>query len=152
MTQLVKDAIGFDLARGDTVSLKAVQFLTPPAAEPLPEIPIWQQAWVWDIGKQVLGGLFVLIVLFTVIRPAMKNLMKKPEPPVQYVQGADGTPLGLPDGSADNSQNSSGNGGAEEAKLLTPPGSDADVQQIQKFVQDQPKVSAQIVKGWVAAE
>ena len=152
MTQLVKDAIGFDLARGDTVSLKAVQFLTPPAAEPLPEIPIWQQAWVWDIGKQVLGGLFVLIVLFTVIRPAMKNLMKKPEPPVQYVQGADGTPLGLPDGSADNSQNSSGNSGAEEAKLLTPPGSDADVQQIQKFVQDQPKVSAQIVKGWVAAE
>ena len=45
-----------------------------------------------------------------------------------------------------------GSGSSEEAKLLGPPGSDAEVQQIQKFVQDQPKVSAQIVKGWVAAE
>ena len=37
MTELVKDAIGFDIARGDTVSLKAAQFLAPPVAEPLPE-------------------------------------------------------------------------------------------------------------------
>ena len=154
MAQLVKDAIGFDISRGDTVSLKAVQFLAPPAAEPLPEPPIWQQPWVWDIGKQALGGLFVLLVLFTVIRPAMKNLMKKPEPPTQYVANADGSQRSLEDGSASGEE---GAGAAAQAvagepKLLAPPGSDADVEQIQKFVQEQPKVSAQIVKGWVAAE
>ena len=154
MTQLVKDAIGFDIARGDTVSLKAVQFLAPPVAEPLPEPPIWQQPWVWDIGKQVLGGLFILLVLFTVIRPAMKNLMKKPSLPAHYGANADGEPksledgVGAPDGDSTRSQVTT----EGEAKLLAPPGSDADVEQIQKFVQDQPKVSAQIVKGWVAAE
>ena len=155
MTQLVKDAIGFDVSRGDTVSLKAVQFLAPPTAEALPEPPIWQQAWVWDIAKQALGGLFVLLVLFTVIRPAMKNLMKKPEPPVQYSANPDGAPRSLEDGSAgaEGEEGSSAQGGAGgEPKLLAPPGSDADIEQIQKFVQEQPKVSAQIVKGWVAAE
>ena len=157
MTQLVKDAIGFDIARGDTVSLKAVQFLAPPIAEPLPEPPIWQQPWVWDIGKQALGGIFVLIVLFTVIRPAMKNLMKKPAPPVQYTANPEGAPRSLEDGSGGSAEDSANGGAAQvaaggEAKLLAPPGSDADVEQIQKFVQDQPKVSAQIVKGWVAAE
>ena len=29
----------------------------PPTPEPLPEAPIWQQAWVWDVAKQVVGGL-----------------------------------------------------------------------------------------------
>ncbi|MEM7467028.1 MAG: flagellar basal-body MS-ring/collar protein FliF [Pseudomonadota bacterium] len=153
MTQLVKDAIGFNVSRGDTVSLRAVEFLVPPEADPLPEPPIWQQPWVWNIGKQVLGGIFALIVLFTVIRPAVKTLMKKPEPPMQLVANPDGTPRSLEsDANAQAETTQAANEGGGEAKLLAPPGSDADVEQIQKFVQDQPKVSAQIVKGWVAAE
>ena len=158
MTQLVKDAVGYEISRGDTVSLTAVEFLTPPIAEPLPELPIWQQTWVWDIAKQTLGGLFVLIVLFTVIRPTMKNLMKKPEPPVQYLQNPDGTLRSLPENSASGASDDAAGGQAalespaSEATLLAPPSSGEDIEQIKQFVQQQPKVSAQIVKGWVQAE
>ena len=77
--------------------------------------------------------------------------------PVQYTANPDGAPRSLEDGSGVGAEDSANGGAAQvaaggEAKLLAPPGSDADVEQIQKFVQDQPKVSAQIVKGWVAAE
>lgn len=157
MTQLVKDAVGYEISRGDTVSLTAVEFLAPPTAEPLPELPIWQQTWVWDIGKQALGGLFVLMVLFMVIRPTMKNLMKKPDPPVQYVQNPDGSLRSLTADSANGAGEANGEQAAleapaSEATLLAPPDSSEDIEQIKQFVQQQPKVSAQIVKGWVQAE
>ncbi|MEQ8663403.1 MAG: flagellar basal-body MS-ring/collar protein FliF, partial [Gammaproteobacteria bacterium] len=75
---LVKEAIGFDAARGDSVSVTPADFLAPPAPEPLPEPPLWEQPWVWSVGKQVLGGLFALFVLFGVIRPTVKSLMTRP--------------------------------------------------------------------------
>ena len=78
MTQLIKDAIGFDVARGDTVSVTAADFLAPPMPEPLPAQPMWQQPWVWDVGKQVLGALFVFFLVFAVLKPTMKSMLAKP--------------------------------------------------------------------------
>ncbi|MGR9092942.1 MAG: flagellar basal-body MS-ring/collar protein FliF, partial [Gammaproteobacteria bacterium] len=51
MTALVKETIGFDPARGDTVSVMSTDFVTPSVPEALPEPPIWEQPWVWDVGK-----------------------------------------------------------------------------------------------------
>ena len=62
MTQLVKDAIGYDAARGDTVSVTTTSFVEPLPPEPLPPTPIWQQPWAWDLGKQLAGGVFVLLL------------------------------------------------------------------------------------------
>lgn len=109
MTQLVKDSVGFQAARGDTVTLMPATFIEPVAPEPLPPLPIWKQPWVWDIGKQALGGLFVLILFFGLLRPAIKSLTAKPAvATVDSVRGADALPLGpngeqlaLPNGSRD---------------------------------------------------
>ncbi len=78
---LVKDAIGFDQNRGDSVSIINTDFLK---TEPeVVEIPLWKsllgEAWVWDLVKQVLGALGLLIVYLMFGRPFLRSLAPKQE-------------------------------------------------------------------------
>ncbi|MCJ8314351.1 MAG: flagellar M-ring protein FliF [Saccharospirillaceae bacterium] len=74
---IVQNTVGYDISRGDTVDVINAEFKAPIVAEEL--LSFWEQPWFWDNAKQVLGGLFVLIMIFGVIRPAVKNLMEKGE-------------------------------------------------------------------------
>lgn len=69
---LVRDAVGVDEARGDNLSLVNISFQSE--AEEDISLPIWQQAWFWDIIKQVAGGLAVLLIIFGVLRPLLRDL------------------------------------------------------------------------------
>lgn len=69
---LVRDAVGVDEARGDNLSLVNISFQSE--AEEDIGLPIWQQAWFWDIIKQVAGGLAVLLIIFGVLRPLLRDL------------------------------------------------------------------------------
>lgn len=73
LTILVRDAVGFSAVRGDSVNVINSPFAVPEEFVE-EEIPIWKQEWVWDIVRQVAAGLFVLLLVFAVIRPIMKNL------------------------------------------------------------------------------
>jgi flagellar M-ring protein FliF len=79
---LVKEAIGFDQARGDSVSIINTDFI--PVTEEVVEMPLWKsllgEAWVWDLVKQVLGAIGLLIVYLMFMRPFLRSL--KPEPAV----------------------------------------------------------------------
>ena len=162
MTNLVKEAIGFDAARGDSVSITSAQFLAPPALEPLPEAPIWQQPWVWNVAKQVAGGLFVMLVLFGVIRPTVKALMSKPLSAVAGSEftaleggmGANGMPALMgPAGSAGmDGQMALTNQQAHSDPLTASSHIDPNIDGIKQFVASDPRVAAQVIKGWVGGE
>ena len=158
MTDLVKEAIGFSAERGDSVSITSAEFQAPPAPEPLPEPPVWQQPWVWNVAKQVAGGLFVLFVLFGVIRPTVKSLMNKP----LKVAGAGETPalegtLAGPGGvpalpgatTADGLPALPGAQRGESGPLTVAAGIDPNIDSVKQFVNSDPRVAAQIIKGWV---
>ncbi|NNE63636.1 MAG: flagellar M-ring protein FliF [Gammaproteobacteria bacterium] len=74
---LVKDAIGYDENRGDSVSILNTSFLEvePPVVE---EAPIWQQmldeTWMVNLVKQVLGAIGLLIVYLMFGRPFLRSL------------------------------------------------------------------------------
>lgn len=72
---LVKDAVGFDAARGDSVSVVNSMFLGGP--QEIGEPDFWRQPWFWEIMKQILAGLFLLIIIFGVLRPMVKNLVER---------------------------------------------------------------------------
>jgi flagellar M-ring protein FliF len=74
LTALVREAIGFDARRGDSVRVMNSAFLSPEPVAELPEAPLWEQGWFIDIIKQVGGLLLVLILIFVVLRPTMKRL------------------------------------------------------------------------------
>ncbi len=74
MTQLVREAIGFNSLRGDSVNIVNTGFADLAALEVLPEIPLWEQGWFWSVVKQSLAGLAVLFLIFGVLRPTIKSL------------------------------------------------------------------------------
>jgi flagellar M-ring protein FliF len=73
-TDLVKQAVGFDNARGDQVTVTNVAFKALEAPEALPAIPLWEQSWFLNLLKQVGAVLVVLFILLGVLRPTMRNL------------------------------------------------------------------------------
>lgn len=74
---LVKEAIGFNPARGDSVNIINAPFITEAEAEPLPETSLLDQPWIWDAGKQLAGLALVLFLVFGVLKPVLKSLAEK---------------------------------------------------------------------------
>ncbi|MCP4979167.1 MAG: flagellar M-ring protein FliF [Gammaproteobacteria bacterium] len=77
---LVKETIGFDENRGDSVSVINASFLE--VEEPVVEaVPAWQsllnEAWIVNLVKQVLGALGLVLVYFIFLRPALRSLSLK---------------------------------------------------------------------------
>jgi len=74
---LVKETIGFDENRGDSVSVLNTSFLETPAPV-VEEVPVWKnlmgEAWIMNLVKQVLGAIGLLIVYFLFGRPFLRSL------------------------------------------------------------------------------
>ncbi len=71
---LIADTIGLNNKRGDSINVLSSSFVKP---EPIPEQPVekfWKTAWFYSMVKQSLGGLFVLLLVFGLLRPVMRNL------------------------------------------------------------------------------
>jgi flagellar M-ring protein FliF len=73
---LVKDAVGFNAARGDSVNVINSPFMGKNEIE-LGSPEFWTQPWFWEIMKQVLAGLFLLVLIFGVIRPTIHSIANK---------------------------------------------------------------------------
>jgi flagellar M-ring protein FliF len=145
---LVMDAIGFNMARGDSLNVVSAPFVTPIEAEPLPGIPLWEQPWVWDVGKQVLGALVVLFLIFGLIRPAFRDLNKSPDKQLANQSGENAEGMSAEQVLAASSKN-----GEDIAKLTT--GSERVEQHltnIRSLVQQDPALVAQVVKNWAASD
>ncbi len=144
ITNLVKETIGFNIIRGDRVNVMNSQFSLPEAIEPLPEIPIWQQAWVWDIAKQVLGGLFVLFLVFGILRPSIKNMMNK-EMTLHQTALAGGDAVAKLAGDI-------GDSATEMKALEAAPEYDRSISNVKEMVATDPKLAAQVVRNWVGED
>ncbi len=75
-TTLVKDAVGFDEKRGDSVSVvnQSFQAEAAVAAEVANKTPIWQNPLVRDIAKLVAGLVIILLLLLFVVKPLIRGL------------------------------------------------------------------------------
>lgn len=140
-TLLVKEAVGFSALRGDSVNVISAAFTPPEVIGPIPETSLLDQPWVWDLGKQILGGLLAAIVLFGVLRPVMRNLSAVPVRGLARAGGGDDG-----DGLAEDQVTLSGSG---EARLPKPNGYESDLDMARAMVVQEPKRVAQVVKQWV---
>lgn len=147
ITRLVKETIGFNAQRGDSVEVINSAFMQPAPLEPLPELEIWEEAWVWDVAKQAGGVILVLLLIFFVLRPTMKRLTS---PATLATAGAEGSVGG-----------SAGQEGAGEGSLDAPdesmmlPGPEKyenTLEAARQMVQDDPKRVAQVVRSWIASD
>jgi len=145
---LVKEAVGYDSNRGDSVNVINASFYVPEKPEELPEQGMFEKPWVQNLIKQVLGGLVVLILIFGVLRPVMRSLSDKGEneQKLRLVDTAGGDhELG-----EDSVQISSE--GGHLPQLGSSQQVEEKLQLAKSMVNQDPGQVAQVVKTWVASD
>ncbi len=139
---LVREAVGFDGTRGDSVQILNVGFKAAPALEPLPEPGLMEQPWIWDVAKQAVGALGVLILFFGVLKPIMRSLAERG----QQEQAALAAAL-----KAAEQQEAIAAPGAQPG-LPSPPQFTNQIDSAKQLVTEDPKRVAQLMKTWVNEE
>ena len=150
LTLLVRNAVGYSAARGDSVNVINTPF-APQVVEPFTEPEIWEQDWFWDLVWKGLAVLFAVIVIFAVIRPTFKNLA---------ASGANAKELALAgddDGLAQLSAMGDGASGervtlSASDEFLLPgasEGFDRQVNALKGLIAEDPARVAQVIRQWV---
>ncbi|MCU0126072.1 flagellar basal-body MS-ring/collar protein FliF [Pseudomonas vlassakiae] len=148
-TRLVQDAVGFDASRGDSVTVINVPFAAD-RGEEIADIAFYQQPWFWDIVKQVLGVLFILVLVFGVLRPVLNNITGGGKQAAADSDMELGGMIGL-DGELANDRVSLG--GPSSILLPSPTeGYEAQLNAIKGLVAEDPGRVAQVVKEWINAD
>lgn len=151
-TRLVQDSVGFDASRGDSVSVINAPFSAETGDEMI-EIPFYSQPWFWDIIKQILGVLFILVLVFGVLRPVLNNITNAGKG--SAAEGGDGDiELGDMGGlEGELSADRVSLGGPQSILLPSPSeGYDAQLNAIKSLVAEDPGRVAQVVKEWINAD
>ncbi|UTW07305.1 flagellar basal-body MS-ring/collar protein FliF [Pseudomonas benzenivorans] len=155
-TRLVQDSVGFDASRGDSVSVINTPF-TVEVGEEIVEVAFYTQPWFWDIVKQVLGVLFILVLVFGVLRPVLNNITSAGKSSRYSGSGRNGNrdvelgEMGGLDGELSADRVSLG--GPQSILLPSPTeGYDAQLNAIKSLVAEDPGRVAQVVKEWINAD
>tara|TARA_R110002072_G_scaffold4663_1_gene32268 strand:+ start:3427 stop:5139 length:1713 start_codon:yes stop_codon:yes gene_type:complete len=159
ITALVRDAVGYNEARGDSVTVINKRFAQPQEIA-IDSLPIWQEPWFASLLKQGAGVVFVLILVFGVLRPAIKRLAAvgaDSRGMVPVAASAGGTANNevrytdvRPDANKGSGESVTLSGGDD--LLLSAPGDSYDRQlsAIKGLVAQDPARVAQVVKNWIS--
>lgn len=150
--RLVSDTVGLDEARGDTLSVVNASFVVAPTEE-LAGLPIWQESWFLDLLKQVLAGLAVLIIVFGVIRPMLRDLSKKEASYLEYPEDVPEEAEKIEN--VDEISKALEQMNVEVEKTATESEADSSAQhelleKVRAIVAADPKVAAHVIKQWMS--
>lgn len=132
---LVREVVGFDAERGDSVNVVNASFHEQAAPAEVPAASFLEQGWIRDVLRQLAAIVVAMVLLFTVVRPMMKGLMTIPVPqkaPTPGVElGADGL-----------------------VRTVPPPAPSYDerIAAARAIANKDPQRVAQVVKDWVGNE
>ena len=147
MTALVRETIGFNKERGDSVNLLNTPFASE--KQPVADTPLWKQpelldlarSFAWPIGTLV----FAALILLGIVRPALQALSRA-APVTVPGQQIDALVADAP----------------ERPPLLAAPSADAAtgvatqeqlrLADARKLTRDNPAAVASIVKSWIGSE
>ena len=137
--KLVRDAVGYDEARGDTVSVSSMPFYQSPPVEDAEEPGLLQSPTVQSLGKQGLAAILILAVALVLVRPLLRALGGAAGAPGQpampaYAGGGGGGGMGLP------------------PEQRVPLSYDDKVSVARQLADKNPERVAQIVRAWVQAD
>lgn len=178
---LVREAIGFSAERGDSVNVQNLRFQAP-ELESVPDLPLWEDPMVWDLGRQLLGLLVLLFVAFRLFKPAIATVLKTADQPA-LGRAAGGNTLAVENSQALPAPTTAAAGGqpaipgvmpqAQVAAQLgvSPPAASGQqgefmdpnaitpgmmfedkLGSVRQAVTQDPAKVAQVVKGWLASE
>lgn len=149
ITALVKDAIGFDAARGDSVNVLNAPWKGEPliSDQPLQSTPIWQQPIVLTIARIVAGLALALVVIFVVLRPTLRSLLAPFKAAMASASLSEAQSLAQPAANTAAAGLVGGSAGSAAGNTLA---YEQQVAQARSLVAQDAGRVAQVVKTWVA--
>lgn len=148
LTQLVRDTIGFNEERGDSVNIISEQFAEVETIEFNDTTSFLDNEWIVPVARQVVAGIAVLILIFFVLRPALNTAVSSASnlPKRLSQSGNDGNFSGQ------SGDNMSGDMSASMRDQIAPKKSqyDQNLDLARHVVQSEPVRAARMIKEWVA--
>jgi flagellar M-ring protein FliF len=146
ISDLVKEAMGYDQARGDTLNVVNSPFAA--TKEIIPEVPLWKQPdniqLAKDIGRYVLALIAILYLYKKVLKPLLEKFNQIQEKRHHMAEEEDED-----EGSEVHLSGQEHTGGHAH----TPEGSyRKNLDMAKQLAKDNPKVVANVVKAWVNNE
>ncbi|OGS81079.1 MAG: flagellar M-ring protein FliF [Gallionellales bacterium GWA2_59_43] len=132
INNLVREAMGFDQNRGDSLNVQIASFAD--TTETVEETPIWQQPDAIELAKELLKYALIaavmMFVVFRIIKPAFQSLLT----PLSETGGFSAAPAL-----------------AEPEVTYTPsaPNFEHSLQTAKQLAQQEPKIVASVIKEWV---
>ena len=144
---LVREAIGFSAERGDSVQIINSPFIAPDPIEPIPEPGLFEQAWVWELGRGLLAALAVIALIFVVLRPMIRYS-------TSYTPPLPATPSRLENAmaDADGAEGTLALSGPTTTPAPSKPNYHQSVAMARNTAVEQPVRAAYVVKNWIAAD
>ncbi|MGY4830190.1 flagellar basal-body MS-ring/collar protein FliF [Sphaerotilaceae bacterium SBD11-9] len=139
LNALVRESIGFKQERGDSVKVINAPFKVE--AAPKDDTPLWKQPQTLDLMRAAVVpsalALVALVIVFTLIRPALKAVLQPPPAPeareaLAIVDDKDALPDAEP-----------------EFLRIESPKVSAQLSSARTFAKENPTAVANIVRGWV---
>jgi len=148
MTALVRETVGYNKDRGDSVNLVNAAFA--PEKVEVVDVPLWKQpevidlvrSFAWPLGTLAFAGL----VLMGVIRPVMKNMAQ----PAATGSGARISQLDALESEMPERPQLTGPGTAADAAQLS--AHEMQLEDARKLTRDNPAAVANIIKTWMNGE
>ncbi len=143
LTALVQESVGFNKERGDSVRVVNAPFKVDAIDKTV--TPWWKQPEILDmmrvVGVPAALAFIGMLVIFGLVRPAMKAALKPPVPmpgnTLDAVIDDDQSLPGLP---------------APDIKALEAPKNEERLARARSMAKDNPAAVASIVSGWVSGE
>ncbi|MBZ0105123.1 MAG: flagellar M-ring protein FliF [Sulfuricella denitrificans] len=139
---LVKEAMGFNQARGDTLNVVNAAF-TEREVEEIPAVPLWKEpgnmALVKEIGKNLLIAALLFYLVFGVIRPVLRDLARPHAHARADATGEEGEEAAVISPEA-------------AAKAAQAAGYEENLKAAKELAKQDPRVVASVVKDWVGTE
>jgi flagellar M-ring protein FliF len=153
MTKLVKDAIGFNEQRGDSVSVVNQSFRGETKPEDIvpDKIPLWEQPLMRDVAKLLVGLIALLVLVFSVLRPMLRSLLGVPPKTDKKSKDKDGKPAQIQQITPVPMAAVAGPAAAMAADgtVAAPLDYDGQIAAARALVTQDPARVAQLVKTWV---
>ncbi len=154
LTRLIRDAVGFSAARGDSVTVVNTGFAEQEQPQ-IEEVPFYEQPWFLDSIRPVIAGIVIIALALLLVRPTLKTL----------ASGGSGSGSGSDVGQSDLE----GLGGLDDIegsesirsamasgddRLLPDTGEsyDRELNAVKGLIAEDPARVAQVVRQWVNAD
>lgn len=157
ISALVKQAVGFNAERGDSVNVLNAAFVPTGFDEPV--IPIWQQPWFLELVKWAVVAVLSLAVLLLVVRPIVQRALPAPTPArleeVKPTSGALPVPEEGLEGLLEDQVNISGALETGKVRALSSVAAEQLEQRMdlaRSLVAEDSKRAVQVIRNWLASE